>query len=61
MQFSKIFLAGRWQVGGGGLKSSINPADGSVVAEFSTADVRDVEVAVHAGMKAAAEPAWRSM
>lgn len=61
MQFSKIFLAGRWQVGGGGLKSSINPADGSVVAEFSTADVRDVEAAVHAGMKAAAEPAWRSM
>lgn len=61
MDFSKIFIGGAWRKGGGGLADSINPADGSVVARYGVADVDDVQAAVAAGQKAAADPHWRAM
>jgi aldehyde dehydrogenase (NAD+) len=59
--FSRIFVGGIWRPGGGPLELSINPADGSVVAEFGTASVADVDEAVAAGKRAANDPAWRGM
>lgn len=61
MQFEEIFVAGRWRRGAGELRESINPADSNVVAIHGTAGVSDVEEAVEAGRRAAADPAWRDM
>jgi len=41
--------------------ASFNPADGSVIAEFTAASSTDVDEAVEAGRLAAAEPSWRGM
>lgn len=61
MDFSRIFLGGEWTQGGGGLVDSINPADGSVIAQYATAGLSDVDAAVAAGHKAVADPKWRRM
>lgn len=59
--FQDIFIGGRWRPGGAGTAVSINPADGSTVAEFGQADLADVEEAVEAGARAAADPAWTAL
>lgn len=61
MDFRDIFIGGTWRKGGGDLKESVDPADGSTVAVFGTASVDDVNEAVEAGARAAADPAWRDL
>jgi aldehyde dehydrogenase (NAD+) len=61
MEFRDIFIGGTWRSGGGELCESINPADGSLVAVHGTASLDDVNAAVEAGRRAAADPAWRAM
>ena len=61
MSDADIFIGGRWRPGGAGKSASINPVDGSVVAEFGMADLTDVDEAVEAGRRAAANPDWTRM
>lgn len=61
MDFSQILVGGVWRQGSGDPRPSINPSDGSVVAVHGTANIADVEEAVDAGRRAAAEPTWRNM
>ena len=61
MDFTRIFIGGEWRTGGAGLTASIDPSDGSLVAEYGTASVADVDAAVKAGHRAVADPAWRAM
>lgn len=57
----EIFVAGRWVRGSGALLDCVNPADGKVFAQLHTAVVADVEEAVAAGHRAAAESGWTSL
>jgi len=61
MDFRDIFIGGIWRSGGGDLCESIDPSDGSVVAVHGTASLDDVDAAVEAGRRAAADPAWRDL
>lgn len=61
MDFRDIFVGGIWRQGGGEPSESVNPADGSIVAVHGTAGLADVDEAVDAGRRAAADPAWRDM
>ncbi len=61
MDFRDIFIGGIWRSGGGDLCESIDPSDGSVVAVQGTASLGDVDAAVEAGRRAAADPAWRNL
>jgi acyl-CoA reductase-like NAD-dependent aldehyde dehydrogenase len=56
------FLIGdRWVIGSGEPIRSINPADGSLNAEVSTAGAAEVDAAVNVAAKAQRERAWRVM
>lgn len=55
-----IFIAGEWHHGGGQVRASYFPADGSLNAEIATANLDDVEVAIAAAEKAWRAPAWRN-
>ncbi len=61
MDFSQIFVGGRWKQGEGGLADSIDPADGSLVARYGVAGVGDVDEAVAVGHRAARSDEWRHM
>jgi betaine-aldehyde dehydrogenase len=54
-----ILIGGEWRPGHGGVVTSIYPADGSVSGEVEGASPEDVATAVAAGVRAAADPAWR--
>jgi aldehyde dehydrogenase (NAD+) len=56
-----IFVGGVWRAGRGERLRSINPADGSVIAEFPAASRDDVDEAVAAGRRACTEPGWRKL
>jgi betaine-aldehyde dehydrogenase len=56
-----ICIGGTWRVGGGDELRSINPADGSVNAVLRGASASDIDEAVEAGARAAANPAWRNL
>jgi aldehyde dehydrogenase (NAD+) len=58
---SDIFVGGVWRAGGGERLTSVNPADGSLIAEFAAASRADVDESVEAGRRAAAESGWRGM
>lgn len=53
-----IFVGGVWRQGRGRLLKSINPADGSLIAEFPAASREDVDEAVELGRRASAAPDW---
>jgi betaine-aldehyde dehydrogenase len=56
----EIFVAGRWVRGAGRLIESVDPADGKVFAQLHGATAADVDTAVEAGRRAAAESGWAS-
>lgn len=57
----KILVAGTWRAGRGNSISSVNPYDGSVIAEIAAASADDVHDAVTAGDAAMRDPSWRSL
>lgn len=61
IDFDKIFVGGSWRRGEGPLLDSIDPADGTVIARHATAGPADVDDAVAAGRRAAADLDWRAM
>lgn len=61
MSEQPLLIGGQWCAGSGEAVRSINPADGSVVAEFPGASVADVDVAVRTAARAMEEPAWRTL
>lgn len=61
IDFDKIFVGGSWRRGEGPLLDSIDPADGAVIARHATAGPADVDDAVAAGRRAAADLDWRAM
>jgi aldehyde dehydrogenase (NAD+) len=61
MMTPEIFVGGAWRAGRGKRLTSVNPADGSTIAEFNAASLQDVDDAVDAGRRAANEPAWRDL
>ena len=58
---SNILVAGEWRPGRGDAMVSVNPCDGTVIAELRAASVEDVDEAVQAGLRAAADPEWRAL
>ena len=56
-----LFIGGAWRPGHGDPITSINPADGSVNAEFAGASAEDVETAVEAGDRAMRAPSWAGL
>ncbi|SLN63432.1 aldehyde dehydrogenase [Oceanibacterium hippocampi] len=58
---TEIFVGGEWRQGRGPVLTSINPADGSVNAEFAGASAEDVADAVTRGHEAMNDPAWRDL
>ena len=56
-----LFIGGAWRPGHGDPITSINPADGSVNAEFAGASAEDVEIAVEAGDRAMRAPSWAGL
>ena len=61
MSNQKIFVGGEWREGRGPTIRSVNPADGSVIAEFSGATVQDVDDAVARGKRAMLDAPWRDL
>ncbi|MGH3392706.1 MAG: aldehyde dehydrogenase family protein, partial [Actinomadura sp.] len=57
----EILVGGDWRQGTGGLIETRDPATGEVIARIHGAGPADVEQAVAAGRRAAAEPAWRDL
>ncbi len=56
---TKLLIGGEWRDGTGAPIRSVNPADGSINAEFAGASAADVDIAVAAGKRAMADPGWR--
>jgi betaine-aldehyde dehydrogenase len=61
LENTDLLIGGVWRSGSGETLVSTNPVDGSVNAELAAASAADVDEAVAAGDKAAADPAWRWM
>ena len=61
MSNQRIFVGGEWREGRGPTIRSVNPADGSVIAEFSGANVQDVDDAVAHGKRAMLDAPWRDL
>ncbi|WP_404477789.1 aldehyde dehydrogenase [Novosphingobium sp. BL-52-GroH] len=61
VDFSHICVGGQWRPGAGGTRPSIDPTDGSHVADYGIAGIEDVEQAVAMGRAAVADPAWRDL
>jgi acyl-CoA reductase-like NAD-dependent aldehyde dehydrogenase len=57
----EILVGGDWSRGTGRLIETRDPATGEVIARIHGASVDDVERAVAAGRRAAADPAWRDL
>lgn len=56
----RLLLIGEsWRAGSGSVIRSVNPADGSTVAEFPGASPADVDEAVAAGARAMSDANWR--
>lgn len=56
-----ILVGGEWRPGRGEAFVSVNPCDGTVIAELRGASAEDVNEAVEAGSLAAADPQWRAL
>ena len=56
-----LFIDGEWRAGGGDRYATHYPADGSVVAEVTAADLADVEEAVAAADRAWQNTEWRDL
>lgn len=61
MSIRPFLVNNEWLAGGGSPFPSVNPADGSVVAEVAGASAVDVDKAVAAATAALASPAWRDL
>lgn len=61
VDFSEICVGGRFGPGSGGTARSIDPTDGTLVADYGIAGLDDVEQAVAMGQAAYADPAWRNL
>ena len=59
-ELTELFVGGKWRLGRGEPMSSINPANGEVIAELRAASIEDVDDAVQAGRCAFREPGWRN-
>lgn len=57
----EIFVAGRWERGGGDVIESVDPATGRVFATLHGATVADVDRSVREGLRAATESGWATM
>ncbi|GLY89894.1 aldehyde dehydrogenase [Actinoallomurus iriomotensis] len=57
----EILVGGEWRRGAGALIETRDPATGALIAAVHGADAEDVELAVAAGRRAAADPAWRDL
>ncbi|MET7996717.1 aldehyde dehydrogenase [Amycolatopsis sp. NPDC005232] len=57
----EILVGGRWRTGAGPVLEPVDPATGEVLARIHGASTADVEEAVAAGERAAADPAWRDL
>jgi aldehyde dehydrogenase (NAD+) len=57
----EILVGGQWRPGGGDMLVSTSPLDGSEITRLCAADAADVDEAVRAGARAAADPAWRNL
>ena len=57
----EIFVAGRWERGGGGLIESVDPASGRIFATLHGAIPDDVDRAVRGGLAAVRESGWAAM
>lgn len=58
---TRAFIGGSFRDGGGDVFASVNPADGSVVARLHHCTAADVQEAVEAAARAAADPAWKNL
>lgn len=57
-----LFIDGQWQdTDGGTIASSIDPADGTTLAQYAVASVADVDRAVASARTALADPRWGRM
>lgn len=61
VDFSLICIGGWFVAGSGGTERSVDPTDGTLVAEYGIAGLDNVENAVAMGHAAAADPAWRNL
>ncbi|HWL45240.1 MAG TPA: aldehyde dehydrogenase family protein [Ilumatobacter sp.] len=58
----KMYIGGEWlREGGAGSFTTINPADGTVLADVPSASVEQVDAAVDAARAALDDPEWRDM
>ncbi|MFC5753438.1 aldehyde dehydrogenase [Actinomadura rugatobispora] len=57
----EILVGGQWRQGGGAYAETRDPATGAVIAGLRQASAGDVDEAVEAGRRAAAEPGWRDL
>jgi aldehyde dehydrogenase (NAD+) len=57
----EILVGGQWRQGRGAYAETRDPATGEVIAGLRQAAVEDVDQAVEAGRRAAAEPGWRDL
>ncbi|MFC6883187.1 MULTISPECIES: aldehyde dehydrogenase family protein [Actinomadura] len=57
----EILVGGRWRRGSGDVLETRDPATGDVLARLHAAGPDDVDEAVRAGARAAADPAWRDL
>lgn len=56
-----FLVGGTWSGGGGVPFATVNPADGTIVAEVACADEGDVNNAVDAARTAVEDPGWRDL
>ncbi|VWX54566.1 aldehyde dehydrogenase [Novosphingobium sp. 9U] len=61
IDFAEICVGGQFRSGAGGTAPSIDPTDGTLVADYGVAGLDDVEEAVAMGRTALADPAWRDL
>ncbi|MBF7015166.1 aldehyde dehydrogenase (plasmid) [Novosphingobium resinovorum] len=61
VDFSEICVGGVFGPGSGGTARSIDPTDGTLVADYGIAGLDNVEDAVAMGQAAMADPAWRNL
>lgn len=61
MSIRPFLVGGKWSTGRGKPLATLNPADGSKIADVACADAGDVAEAVAAARAAFVDPAWRGL